>query len=103
MQEMVQAHNLNIHTIFDKFDKDKGGDLDEREFWAFLQCISPRINLEESKEIFKVVDSSKDKKISLGEFAAIFIHYDFADIDDPAQSIITDLKEIIKANDMNLE
>lgn len=103
MQEMVQTHNLNVHTIFDKFDSDKGGSLDEPEFFTFLKNISPKITLEDSNEIFKVVDSSKDKKISLGEFAAIFCHYDFADIDDTAQNIITDLQEIIKANNMDLE
>ncbi|KAL4439078.1 hypothetical protein ABPG74_008853 [Tetrahymena malaccensis] len=103
MQEIVQSHNLNVNHIFDKFDKDKGGSLDEQEFFQFIVSIDPRITSFESKAIFRVVDTSNDKKISLQEFASIFCQYDFADIDDPAQILITDLKEIIKANQLNLK
>jgi len=36
------------------------------------------------------------------EFKNIFCNYDFSDLNDVAGRIITDLKEIIKANNLNL-
>lgn len=37
------------------------------------------------------------------EFKKIFVNYDFGDINDKAARIITDIKEIIKNNNLNLE
>ena len=39
----------------------------------------------------------------MDEFKHIFCDIDFSDLDDIAGRIITDLKEIIKANNLNLE
>ena len=36
------------------------------------------------------------------EFKKIFVNYDFGDINDKAARIITDIKEIVKANNVNL-
>ena len=58
MQEIVQAHNLDIRDIFNKFDCDGGGFLDEGEFFTLLSNIDPRITSFEANYIFSVVDSS---------------------------------------------
>ncbi len=65
--------------------------------------IDGRITEEESNYIFNVVDSSKDKKVTLQEFSNIFCQHDFSDIEDPVEHIITDLTEIIKANNLKLK
>jgi hypothetical protein len=41
--------------------------------------------------------------VSLDEFKQIFIDYDFADINDKATQIVTDLKQIIIANNLDIE
>ena len=33
MQKIVQTNNLNINNIFNKYDIDGGGSLDEKEFF----------------------------------------------------------------------
>lgn len=52
--------------------------------------------------MFKLLDNNGDGKITLEEFKNIFCNYDFSDLTDVAERIITDLKEIIKANNLNL-
>ena len=103
MQKIVQMSNLNINNIFNKYDIDGGGSLDEKEFFQLVKMIDPRMCEKESSYIFNIVDSSKDKKVSLQEFSNIFCHYDFSDIEDTVGNLIVDLQEIIKANNLNLE
>jgi hypothetical protein len=64
--------------------------------------IDPRVTFYEANEIFSKVDVSKDGKVTLQEFQNIFMAYDFCDIKDKGQHLITDLKEIIKANKIDL-
>ncbi|EGR32326.1 protein kinase domain protein [Ichthyophthirius multifiliis] len=103
MQKIVQMNNLNINNIFNKYDVDGGGSLDENEFFYLLRMIDKRISEDESNYVFNVVDSSKDKKVTLQEFSTIFCNYDFSDIEDRVGNIITDLREIIKANGLKLK
>ena len=65
--------------------------------------IDPRITFIESSYIFKQVDKNEDGSISMEEFKKIFVDYDFIDINDKASRIITDLKEIVKANKIDLK
>lgn len=88
--------------IFKNFDKDKGGNLDPDEFYKMMAVIDPRITYNEAMHIFNEVDTSKDGHVSVQEFNSIFNEYDFRDVNDIAGRIIVDLKEIIKAHDINV-
>ncbi len=68
-----------------------------------MQIIDARINFYEAAYLFDKVDTSRDGKVSLDEFKQIFIDYDFADINDKATQIVTDLKQIIIANNLDIE
>lgn len=55
----------------------------------------------EIKLLFSKIDLDGNKNISIDEFKKIFCQYDYLN-ELPADRIITDLKEIIKANKYNL-
>ena len=65
--------------------------------------VDPRITFKESNHIFEQIDTSKDGKISLSEFKAIFEEIDFHDIYDRAGRIVSDIKEIIRENNIDLK
>jgi len=60
MQEIVQAHNLDVGQIFSNFDKDHSGELNQSEFYKMMNVIDPRIAGYEADHIFKIVDTSQD-------------------------------------------
>ena len=64
--------------------------------------LDPRITECEAEYLLKVFDTNNDGSVSFEEFKRIFSQYDFGDLSDRAGHIITDLKEIVKANDLNL-
>lgn len=76
--------------------------MDAIEFFQFIQQLDPRLTSKEGDHLFKLFDKDGDAKISFDEFRHIFCDYDFSDLKDVAARIITDLKEIIKANNLNL-
>lgn len=80
-----------------------GGQLDHQEFQKFVMDLDPRITECEAEYLLKVFDTNNDGSVSFEEFKRIFSHYDFRDLSDRAGHIITDLKEIIKANKLNLQ
>lgn len=102
IQELVQAHNLDLHKVFNNFDKNHGGSLDETAFWKFLITIDPRITSYDARHLFKIIDEKNENHISFEEFQHIFCGYDYSDINDHAAQVIIDLKEIIKANNLSV-
>ena len=59
---------MDINQIFNNFDKDKGGDLSEKEFYKMMLVIDPRITNYEAVYLFRKVDKTGDGKISMDEF-----------------------------------
>ncbi|EGR31480.1 protein kinase domain protein [Ichthyophthirius multifiliis] len=103
MQYMVQNKNVNLDEIFSRFDQNKGGSLDLFEFHQLLSSIDPRITYYESEHVFKTLDQTKDGQISKKEFEDVFKFWDFADTQDKVSSVIVDLQEIIKNNNLDLK
>lgn len=103
MQIMIQQNGWQIDDLFKKFDKDKGGYLDSREFYNFLGQIDQSITFLESQYIFDKFDLNKDGKIDTDEFKQFYNKYDFTDSTTQAQVLINELKEIIKSYQLDIK
>ncbi|KRX01735.1 Protein kinase-like domain [Pseudocohnilembus persalinus] len=103
MQKVIQAENIDIQKLFYSLDKDYSGQLNTQEFYRLLNKIDPRITTYEANHLFQMIDTSKDGRVSKSEFQSIFVDYDFSDLSDKAEQIITDLREIIKANNIEIQ
>ncbi|KAL4448807.1 hypothetical protein ABPG74_012896 [Tetrahymena malaccensis] len=101
IQEIVQIKNLDIKQQFGEYAKNKES-LNLDEFHSLICKIDQRLTSVDTDYLFKQIDENNDGTLSLHEFTKFFLEYDFSDITDKASHIITDLKEIIKANKMNL-
>ena len=67
-----------------------------------MTCIDPTIAFYEVYYIFCYFDKTNDGEVSSKEFENVFKSWDFSETNDKANTIITDLKEIIKNNNLNL-
>ena len=47
LREIIKSYKLNLKDIFQKFDKDKQGTLDLKEFSDLLRIIAPGLKEEE--------------------------------------------------------
>ena len=103
LQRVIQDNHLNTKTIFDNFDKDHGGSLEKDEFLRMCAVVDPAITAGESYFIFKQIDQSGDGKISLAEFQKIIEGMCFENLDNRAGRLLCDLKQIIAANNINLQ
>ncbi|KAM3146326.1 hypothetical protein pb186bvf_001671 [Paramecium bursaria] len=101
IQRVVMARDIDVNKEFKKIDNQ--GSLDESEFYFFLSNLDPTVTTYENKIIFDLLDTDKSGRISFGEFQAIFLDYDFADINDKAGRIIQDLRELLKNKNVNLD
>ncbi|EAS02860.3 Serine/Threonine kinase domain protein (macronuclear) [Tetrahymena thermophila SB210] len=101
IQELVQIKNLDIKQQFGEFAKNKKS-LNLDEFHSLICKIDQRLTSVDTDYLFKQIDENGDGSLSIHEFTKFFLEYDFSDLTDKAAHIITDLKEIIKANKMNL-
>lgn len=59
---------MDIQSIFNKYDKDGGGDLDINEFGKLLRLVAPALKDYEIEDVFKYFDINGDKKIQFSEF-----------------------------------
>lgn len=57
----------------------------------------------EMDKLFKFMDKSNDNKISIEEFKELFCNNDFSELRNLAKRIISDLKDIIINNRMDLQ
>jgi calcium-dependent protein kinase len=80
VQCIVQLRQLNLNDQFKKFDADKGGELTLEEFHNFISNIDPSLTTMEIEKLFKVMDKSNDKKISIDEFKELFCNNDFSEL-----------------------
>jgi Ca2+-binding EF-hand superfamily protein len=103
VQDIVMNYKINIQDIFNHFDKDKSGKLDENEFHNFICKIDPTLTFLESTSVFEKIDRYNKKKITFEEFAILFNEYDFSDLNDFATVLINELREIIKTYKLNLK
>lgn len=54
------------------FARNRGGEMDNNEFFTFLYKIDNTIKSVESDSIFKTIDIDKDMSINLSEFKKFF-------------------------------
>ncbi|CAD8144176.1 unnamed protein product [Paramecium pentaurelia] len=102
IQKIVQSRGLDVFEQFQKYDKDSGGSLDFLEFFSFLIQLDPRLSGKEIKLLFDKMDINQDQSIGYEEFKKIFFDYDYVK-EDFAERIIIDLREIIRANNLQVE
>ncbi|KAM3146320.1 hypothetical protein pb186bvf_001665 [Paramecium bursaria] len=102
IQSAVQAKGLNFQQQLELFDADKNGSLDQFELFSFLHKLDPTVTTDESNHLFQFLDQSGDGQISQDEFKRLFQEVDFSNIDDVADRMIFELKEIVKANKLDL-
>ncbi|KRX07671.1 Protein kinase-like domain [Pseudocohnilembus persalinus] len=102
VQDIVQYYKIDIQDIFQHFDTDKGGFLDQQEFSSFLKKIDPSLTESEAINVFQKVDVSGDGQISFKEFQQLFNEYDFSELGDLASNLINELREIIISYKLNL-
>ncbi|CAD8178069.1 unnamed protein product [Paramecium octaurelia] len=103
IQYIAQARQLKIQEQFTKYDLDKEGNLDFNEFHQFIQKIDPSLTSNETSKLFNFLDQQRKQKINLNEFQVLFSGNDFSDLKNFAQRIISDLKEIIANNKLNVD
>ena len=65
--------------------------------------VDPAITAGESYFIFKQIDQSGDGKINLAEFQKVIEGMCFENLDNRAGRLLCDLKQIIAANNINLQ
>ncbi|CAD8095365.1 unnamed protein product [Paramecium sonneborni] len=103
IQYIAQIRQLKLEEQFNKHDLDKEGNLDFNEFLQFIIKIDPSLTSKEISKLFIFLDQEKNQKINLKEFQVIFCGNDFSDLKNLAQRIISDLKEIIANNKLNVD
>ena len=57
-----------LRNLFQNFDKDKNGFMDQNEFKQFLASLGMELNDDEIKEAFSIFDVNNDGKIDINEF-----------------------------------
>ena len=70
MVAIIKELKLNPKTLFDKIDINHSNSIDYNEFAAFMASIAPKYTNNEILQIFKLLDTNKDDKISTQEFTA---------------------------------
>jgi hypothetical protein len=68
-----------------------------------LQSIDSNISKNDANQIFKRIDKNQEHKIRLKDFKQIFLEYDFSDINNQAETLISELKEIIQNNSLSVD
>ncbi len=70
-KKQLEAKEIaQIREEFDFFDKDKNGEIDQKEFWELLKIISPKATEEQAYEGFDIIDENDDGVINFDEFLA---------------------------------
>ena len=55
---------MNPQTLFDKIDVNHSNSIDFNEFAAFMASLAPKYTNNEIVQIFKLLDTDRDEKIS---------------------------------------
>lgn len=99
---------MNLQQIFVNFDKSGQGTLNRTEFESLLRIVAPALKNHEIQKCFEKFDKDKDSQISFEEFKLALAcglpkpeaeHHLFK---DKAKRIITELRKIIKENNIDI-
>jgi len=64
----LNEENAKLKKQFDLVDKDRSGYLSLGEVQSYLSCLGYPIILNEIKQLFELIDTNNDQKISFKEF-----------------------------------
>ncbi|KAL4508374.1 hypothetical protein ABPG72_003678 [Tetrahymena utriculariae] len=103
MQDIVMFYNINLKDLFDRFDLDQDGKLTGDEFFIFLKKLDKKIKESQAKHLFSILDKQENGYMLFNQFESMFNEWDFSNLQDRAQVIINELKEIVKVNKLDLE
>jgi len=98
----VERTGASLDTVFAKFDYDKQETLSFYEFNQLICSLDPVATYHDVKSLYAALDIGKEDKISRADFLELFRNFDFRDRNKAADRIAGDLREIIRANHINL-
>ncbi|KAL4456982.1 hypothetical protein ABPG74_014620 [Tetrahymena malaccensis] len=103
LQDIVMFYNINLKDLFDRFDLDQDGKLTGDEFFILLKKLDKQIKESHAKHLFSILDKQENGYMLFDQFESMFNEWDFSNLQDRAQVIINELKEIVKVNKLDLE
>ncbi|EAR99474.2 kinase domain protein (macronuclear) [Tetrahymena thermophila SB210] len=103
LQDIVMFYNINLKDLFDRFDLDQDGKLTGDEFFILLKKLDKQIKESQAKHLFSILDKQENGYMLFDQFESMFNEWDFSNLQDRAQVIINELKEIVKVNKLDLE
>lgn len=71
MVKKIEKCNLDVRNVFNTFDTDKSGSIDQKELKRVLDYCNIVVNEEELHKIFQMIDADGNGKITFKEFCDV--------------------------------